>query len=69
MQYHCGHNGCDICGARTCAGTVLNKYYVRDLTYYACDSCVKKAIVFAVKASEEFSTIIDLDKSCGNKIK
>ena len=67
MEYHCGHNGCDICGGRSCAGVELNRYFIGKLTYYACDSCIKKAIKFATSASEEFSTIIDLNKPCGQE--
>ena len=66
MKYNCGHHGCDICGARECAGTTLKKYCINEIDYFACDSCIKKAIRFAVSASEEFSTIIDSNKPCGN---
>ncbi len=66
MKYNCGHYGCDICGARECAGVSLKRYNIGKITYEACDICIKKAIKLAVSVSEEFSTIIDLDKPCGN---
>ena len=63
MKYHCGHNGCDICGARECAGTDLRSYH----DCIACDSCVTKAVKFAVNAAETFGgTMIDPARPCGN---
>ncbi len=63
MKYHCGHTGCDICGARECAGTHLEKYG----EYLVCGYCILSAIKFAIHASETFSTTIDHDKPCGQK--
>jgi len=63
MKYHCGHDGCDICGARTCAGTSL-KRFGKDIL--VCDSCIVKALKFAIQISESFGgTIIDPGKQCG----
>ena len=55
MKYHCGHQGCDICGARECTGTSLKKY--GDIL--ACLRCVQMAETFG-------GTIIDVGKACGN---
>ena len=60
MKYNCGHEGCEICGGRTCAGFKL--------TYYGkmavCEFCIPKAIKFAMEASETFSAQIDLTGEC-----
>lgn len=64
MKYQCGHDGCDICGARECTNTVLKKY--GDLK--ACDSCVRRAVRIAVQMAETFGgTIIDTSKPCGRE--
>jgi hypothetical protein len=62
MKYHCGHEGCDICGARECAGIILHKYGANK----ACDSCARQAIALAIEAAQQFGGImIDLSKQCG----
>lgn len=60
MKYRCGHEGCDVCGSRECAGTTLWRY--GDVK--ACYGCIEKAIRLAIRATEEFSTHIDLSKPC-----
>jgi len=68
MKYQCGHEGCDVCGARTCAGTTLKRFqYAGGVIYLVCDTCVRKAIVLAVQVSAEFSTYIDPSRPCGDK--
>ena len=64
MKYHCGHEGCDICGARVCAGVPIRKIGI----YGVCDSCVLLAVKFAVNAAETFGgTVIEPDKPCARK--
>jgi hypothetical protein len=63
MKYQCGHEGCDICGARECANTKLTKFQ----TYHICDWCLVKAIKLAIHVSETFSTLIDPGKPCGQR--
>jgi hypothetical protein len=62
MKYDCGHEGCDICGVRECAGFPI-KHIDK---YYVCSRCLPKAILYAIRASEEWSTYIDLCKPCGH---
>jgi hypothetical protein len=70
MKYICGHKGCDICGARECAHTSLKHYRAhysgRSVDLFVCDDCTIKAIKLAIDVTESFSTMIDLDKPCGN---
>jgi hypothetical protein len=62
MKYHCGHDGCDICGARTCAGASLKQIG----RFLVCPACEILAVSFAVNAAETFGgTIIDPSKPCG----
>ena len=62
MKYHCGHQGCDICGARECTGTSLQKY--GDIL--VCLHCVRLAVKVAVQMAETFGgTIIAVGKVCG----
>ena len=69
MIYHCGHLGCDICGARECAGVKMNKLGI-DPTYEICDSCLLTAVKFAVHAAETFGgTFINPREQCANKVK
>ena len=64
MKYHCGHEGCDICGARTCSGTSLGHFR----EYRICDPCLRYAIATVVGLAERLGgTIIDASKSCGYK--
>jgi hypothetical protein len=63
MKYHCGHYGCDVCGARECAGFELRNVG----TCKVCGYCITKAVKFAIEAAETFSTYIDPAKPCGNK--
>jgi hypothetical protein len=64
MNYHCGHKGCDICGARVCKGTTLRKFGI----YEVCDSCLQHAVWLAVTCAETFGgAVIDPAKPCGNK--
>jgi len=66
VKYHCGHKGCDVCGARECAGMYLKTYG----EYVVCEFCLNKAIGVAVRMSEEFGgTIIDPSKPCGREKK
>ena len=60
MKYHCGHDGCDVCGARECDGTHLNR--IADCK--VCTVCISKAIRLAIQVSEQFSTRIDPGKPC-----
>ena len=64
MKYHCGHQGCDVCGVRQCTYTclkVVGKYSV-------CESCLHLAVKVAVNMAETFGgTIIDLSKPCEKK--
>ena len=60
MKYHCGHDGCDVCGARTCAGMVLRRVG----TYLVCDPCNKDAVELAIHVSKRFSVVIDTAKPC-----
>lgn len=63
MKYHCGHFGCDICGARECTGEYLNKL-ITDCVI--CSTCIRMAVNFAIRAAETFGgTIIDPSKKCG----
>lgn len=63
MRYNCGHDGCDICGARSCADAhlrVIGKNTV-------CESCLNTAVTFAVNAAETFGgCCIDVSRKCGN---
>ena len=62
MKYHCGHRGCDICGARECTKVALKKYF----DFIVCDCCLKLALKLAVQMAETFGgTIIDPAKKCG----
>ena len=63
IKYKCGHGGCDICGARTCAGTDLKHLGKYDI----CPYCLNNAIKLAIHVSESFSTIIDVDKKCAKE--
>ena len=70
MKYHCGHLGCDICGARECNDVKVirfcNSPNASDLLI--CESCTIRALKFAIQAAETFGgIIIDFDKPCGSK--
>ncbi len=73
MKYHCGHLGCDVCGARECGPygfKLRNIDCGRMGTIYLCRSCESKAAVLAVTAAQDFGgTMIDPAKPCGNKQK
>lgn len=61
MKYHCGHNACDICGGRECAGLSSNNYG----NIRVCKDCLHKALKFALGAAEQWGgNIIDPDKPC-----
>jgi hypothetical protein len=66
MIYHCGHKGCDICGARECDPRMrvrLTKYH----DYLTCDVCVRLAVKFAYEVAATFGgSEIDPAKPCGN---
>lgn len=62
MKYLCGHDGCDVCGARACAGMMLHN--VGDCI--VCEFCMVKAVKLAIHVAESFSVCIDVDKPCGN---
>ena len=64
MKYHCGHSGCDVCGARECAQEPpkLQKFG----NFLVCEWCVNLAVRFAYDAAATFGgTIIDPSKPCG----
>jgi hypothetical protein len=70
MKYDCGHEGCDICGARRCTGADLEKIHdpMSREPMYVCDSCLSRAVRYAIDAAETFGGIyIDQSKPCGNK--
>ena len=61
MLYHCGHEGCDICGTRTCDGSYLEQYG----PLYVCKPCVRLAVKFTYDAACRFGgTILDVAKPC-----
>jgi len=61
MKYHCGHDGCDICGIRSCANAVLRKVG----QYLVCMVCERVAVDFAVEAAGRFGGVtIDLAEPC-----
>ena len=61
MRYDCGHDACDICGARRCAGKSLELVG----KCLVCDVCHRKAILLAIRMAEQFGgTIIDVAKPC-----
>ena len=66
MKYRCGHEGCDICGARKC-GSYPATYPLEHFgKYIVCLNCKIIALKIAVEMAETFGgTIIDLDKKCG----
>lgn len=62
MNYQCGHKGCDVCGARTCTGTHLEKVG----KYEVCESCIELSVRTTVHLCETLGgTIIDPAKPCG----
>lgn len=61
MKYHCGHNGCDVCGARGCADVLLE--HIED--YLVCKRCVYQAVKLATYVAQTFSSIIDPARPCG----
>lgn len=61
MKYKCGHNGCDVCGGRECAGIILKRFG----QIIACEYCIPKALKLAIHVAESFTTFIDLNKPCG----
>ena len=61
MKYGCGHEGCDICGTRTCMGMDLASYG----EFKVCRVCTRSAIKFAIHALEELSVRPDRTKPCG----
>ena len=62
MKYHCGHEGCDICGARQCTGAILHQ----SRAFIVCDRCEREAVSIVVGLSERLGeTIIDPSKDCG----
>lgn len=64
MKYQCGHDGCDICGGRECAGRKLER--VGD--FIVCEGCKRTAIKFAYDAACKFGGItIDVSKPCGDR--
>ena len=62
MRYDCGHEGCDLCGGRTCTGNNLKEYGGHIL---ACRLCVDRALKFTLQASQTFSVFIDEREPCG----
>jgi rRNA maturation protein Nop10 len=66
MKYQCGHEGCDICGARQCGSHPANFPLERQGKYIVCLNCKILAIKVAIEMAETFGeTIIDLSKPCG----
>lgn len=63
MKYHCGHSGCDVCGARRCDDVLLEHIG----PYLACRPCIEKAVKLAIHVSESFTTFIDPAKPCAAK--
>lgn len=62
MKYQCGHNGCDICGGRECAGLTLQRID----KYMICEYCLNKAVETAYEMACRFGgAIIDVSKPCG----
>ena len=63
MRYQCGHEGCDVCGSRTCA-TMVDLRQVGN--YKICEFCLRLAVKVAVNMAETFGgTFIDTAKPCG----
>jgi hypothetical protein len=61
MIYKCGHEGCDICGGRTCAGLGLKIIG----NFIVCDSCIHKSIKISYDMACYFGgTTIDTNKPC-----
>ena len=66
MKFHCGHEGCDICGARECGSASYNFPLEHHGKYVACLNCKIIALKIAVEMAEIFGgTIKDLYKKCG----
>jgi len=65
VKYHCGHLGCDICGARHCSDVTLMLINFNE--FEVCEACARLAVKIAVDMAETFGgTIIDPAKPCGN---
>lgn len=69
MKYHCGHEGCDICGARNCRGNEkLEKITHGQAVYCVCRSCLSWSVKFVYDAACHLGgTVIDPAKACDNK--
>ncbi len=63
MRYNCGHDGCDICGARRCKSSDVRLQKIGD--FLVCESCVRLSVKVAYNMSATFGgTIIDVSKQC-----
>ena len=63
MKYHCGHNGCDVCGAGECRGANLKHFGI----YTICTGCLATAVKVAVNMAETFGgCMIDASRKCGD---
>ena len=71
MRYHCGHEGCDVCGARTCGEypPKLTATYGGEMGVLVLwQHCISRAAQLAVRMAREFAGItIDPARTCGRK--
>lgn len=61
MKFHCGHEGCDICGGRTCSQISLKRVG----EFKVCEFCIGRSVKFAYEAACRFGGAIDSDNPCG----
>ncbi len=68
MKYNCGHEGCDICGARVCGQASISRHEYAGVKYSVCKHCLPLAVKTVVDMAETFGgTIIDPAKPCATK--
>jgi hypothetical protein len=68
VKYHCGHSGCDICGARMCKNDLLlEPVRYMTLNFLICHPCLSWAVNFAYTAACRLGgTILDPSKPCAS---
>ena len=66
MKYHCGHTGCDVCGASECRGANL-KHFGNNVI---CTSCLATAVRVSIEMAATFGgCMIDASRKCGDVLR
>lgn len=68
MKFDCGHDGCDICGRRTCEGQSLNvvgRTPKGTPRFLICEYCEVRAVEIIIRICSTFAASFERADPCG----